>query len=231
MRAAVYATPAPGSDLARLAGLWLGRDAFTGAATRSSDPIRDPVVAEPARYGFHATLRAPFRPNHDGSLDALSGRLAAFCAARPAPVIRTLTLAQLGTFLALVPGEPEPALHRLEAEVLDAFEPFRAPLLADELARRRPEQLSERQRQHLERWGYPFVLDEYRFHMTLTGSLSGPVDAIRHDLEQHFAPVLGRPLAIDGLGLFVEPAPGEAFRVHAFYPLGPVAVPPPAEQP
>ena len=231
MRAAIYATPAPGSDLARLAGLWLGRDAFTGVATRPSDPVHDPVVAEPARYGFHATLRAPFRPNHDGSLDALSGRLADFCGTRPAPVIRNLTLAQLGTFLALVPGEPEPTLHALEAEVLDAFEPFRAPLDGDEIARRRPDRLSERQREHLERWGYPFVLDEYRFHMTLTGSLPGPTDAIHRDLERHFAPVLGRPLAVDGLGLFVEPAPGEAFRVHAFHPFGPAAVPPPAEQP
>ena len=231
MRAAVYATPAPGSELARLAGLWLGRDAFTGAATRASDPVRDPVMAEPARYGFHATLRAPFRPNHDGSLDALSGRLAAFCAARPAPVIHALTLAQLGTFLALVPGEREPALHALEAEVLEAFEPFRAPLHADEIARRRPERLSERQREHLARWGYPFVLDEYRFHMTLTGSMQGPTDAIRSGIERHFAPVLGRPLAVDGLGLFVEPTPGEAFRVHAFHSFGPTAVPPPAEQP
>ena len=231
MRAAVYATPAPGSELARLAGLWLGRDAFTGAATRPSDPVLDPVVAEPARYGFHATLRAPFRPNHDGSLDALSGRLAAFCGTRRAPVIRNLTLARLGTFLALVPGEPEPALQALEAAVLDAFEDFRAPLDPDEIARRRPERLSERQRQHLARWGYPFVLDEYRFHMTLTGSLPGSPDAIHRDLERHFAAVIGRSLAVDGLGLFVEPAPGEAFRVHAFHPFGPAAVPPPAEQP
>ena len=230
MRAAVYATPAPGSELARLAGLWLGRDAFTGAVTRAADPVRDPMVAEAARYGFHATLRAPFRLQDGSSLDALSDRLATFCAARPAPVIRNPTLAQLGTFLALVPGEPEPGLHTLEAEVLDAFEPFRAPLLPDEIARRRPERLSERQREHLARWGYPFVLEEFRFHMTLTGSLPGSTDAIRQDLERHFAAVLRRPLAVDGLGLFVEPAPGEPFRVHAFYPLGPTAVSPLAEQ-
>ena len=229
MRAAVYATPASGSELARLASLWLGRDAFTGAATRPPDPVRDPVVAEPARYGFHATLRAPFRPKI--GLDVLSDRLAAFCDTRAAPVIRSLTLDRLGSFLALVPGEREPALHALEAEVLDAFEPFRAPLNADEVARRRPDRLSERQREHLEHWGYPFVLEEYRFHMTLTGSLPGPSDAIHRELEQHFGSVLGRPLVVDGLGLFVEFAPGEPFRVHAFHPFGPAAVLPSAEQP
>ncbi len=231
MRAAVYATPAPDSELARRAGLWLGRDAFTGTLTRAADPVRDPLVAEAARYGFHATVRAPFRQRDGSGLDALSDRLATFCDERSAPVIRNLTLGRLGDFFALVPGEHEPALHRLEAEVLDAFEPFRAPLSAEETARRRPERLSERQREHLARWGYPFVLDEYRFHMTLTGPVPGPADALRRDLERHFAPVLGRALTVDGLGLFVEAAPGDPFRVHAFHPFGPAAVHRPAEQP
>ncbi len=231
MRAAVYAAPAPGSELARLAGLWLGRDAFTGAKTRPADPVRDPIVAEAARYGFHATMRAPFRLQDGSGLDTLSDRLAAFCDGRPAPVIRKLTLDRLDSFFALVPGEREPALHALEAEVLHAFEPFRASLSAEETARRRPERLSERQREHLARWGYPFVLDEFRFHMTVTGPVPGPADACRRDLERHFAPVLGRPLAVDGLGLFVEPAPGAPFRVHAFHPFGPPAVLLPAEQP
>ena len=95
MRAAVYATPAPGSELARLAGLWLGRDAFTGAKTRPADPVRDPIVAEAARYGFHATMRAPFRLQDGSGLDTLSDRLAAFCDGRPASVIRKLTLDRL----------------------------------------------------------------------------------------------------------------------------------------
>jgi hypothetical protein len=85
MRAAVYATPAPDSALNRLAAEWLGRDAFTGEATRAPDPARDPLVAEAARYGFHATLRAPFRPRPGVDLGAMGARLAALCAARPAP--------------------------------------------------------------------------------------------------------------------------------------------------
>ena len=61
MRVAIYATPPAGAALTRAAALWLGRDAFVGEATRESDAEIDPVVAEPARYGFHATMRAPFR--------------------------------------------------------------------------------------------------------------------------------------------------------------------------
>lgn len=225
MRAAVYAAPAPDSALARLAAAWLGRDAFTGRATRPADPARDPLVAEPARYGFHATLRAPFRPKRDGDLDALGGCLAAFCAGRPAPVIGCLALARLDGFLALVPAEDEPALRALEGDVLDAVEPYRASLTAEEVARRRPERLSERQRAHLHRWGYPFVRDEFRFHMTLTGPVPEGADGVERDIAAHFAILLGRPLPLDGLALFVEPAPGAPFRVRSFHPFGPAPAP------
>ncbi len=225
MRAAVYHAPGPDSALARLAAAWLGRDAFTGRAARPADPARDPLVAEPARYGFHATLRAPFRLKRDGDLDAVAERLGAFCTGRPPPVIGRLTLARLDDFFALVPAGDEPALRALEGDVLDAFEPYRAPLTAEEVARRRPERLSERQRAHLHRWGYPFVRDEFRFHMTLTGRVAEGADAVQRDIAGHFAAVLDRPLALDGLALFVEPAPGAPFRVHAFHPFGPAPAP------
>lgn len=222
MRAAVYATPAPDSSLARLAADWLGRDAFSGCATRPTDPVRDPIVAAPARYGFHATLRAPFRPKPGVALGVLTDRLAALCEGRDAPVIRVVTLARLGAFFALVPGDPEPTLHALEGEVLDAFEPFRSPLTAREVARREPARLTARQRDHLAAWGYPFVRDDFRFHMTVTGPISRPADDMRRDLGNHFATALGRPLVLDGLGLFVEPEPGAPFRVHHFHSFRPL---------
>ncbi len=231
MRVAVYATPAPGSALHELAVRWLGRDAFSDRPTRPADPARDPLVAEPARYGFHATLRAPFRPRAEADLGRLTDRLGALCAGRPAPVIGRLVLQRIGAFFALVPADREAALHRLEGDVLDAFEPFRAPSTPEEIARRRPEQLSEAQRRHLETWGYPFVRDAFRFHMTLTGPVPDPDGAIAADLEARFAPVLDRPLPLDGLGLFVEATPGAPFRVHAFHPFGPPEAPQPAGTP
>jgi len=218
MRAAVYAPPAPESTLNRLAADWLGRDAFSGWPTRPADPLRDPVVADAARYGFHATLRAPFRLKNGVDLDTLVDRLGALCAGRAPPVIGRLILGRLGDFFALVPAEPEPDLHQIEDGVLQAFEPYRAPLTEEEIARRRPERLSQRQRDYLARWGYPFVREECRFHMTLTGPVPGAAEDWRTDIEARFAPVLGRPLPIDALGLFVEPAPGAPFRVHSFHP-------------
>lgn len=221
MRAAIYYTPGSATDLARLAATWLGRDAFTGEVARAADPWRDARVAEPARYGFHATLKAPFRLAAGTTLDGLSEALAAFCAARAGLMIRRLVIGRLGGFLALVPAAPEPALGALEAEVVRAFEPFRAPLTAEEVALRHPTRLTARQRAYLERWGYPFVLDEFRFHMTLTGSLADEdAPAAERALADHFGAVLDRPLLLEGVGLFVEGEAGVPFRVHAFHLFG-----------
>ncbi|WP_062207460.1 DUF1045 domain-containing protein [Aureimonas sp. AU12] len=220
MRFAVYHAPLPGSTLAERAALWLGRDAFADRATRLGDPRLDPLVAEPARYGFHATLKAPFRLAEGRSADELDANLAAFCRARAAPRIERLVLSRLGRFFALTPDGPAPAIVRLEAEVLEAFEPFRAPASEAEVARRRPDRLSERQRALLETWGYPHVLDEFRFHMTLTGPVDDPDGALAREIAGHFAGLLDRPYDLEGLALFVEPEPGAPFRVHRHHSFG-----------
>ena len=49
--------------------------------------------------------------------------------------------------------------------------PFARPPGAAELERRRKAGLSAAQEKMLLRWGYPYVLDEFRFHLTLTGRL------------------------------------------------------------
>ncbi len=225
MRVAVYYTPAPDSALARLGADWLGRDAFTGRATRAADSAFDRILADAPRYGLHATLRAPFRLRDSHGLDALGTRLAAFCAGRPRPVIARLTVGHFGRYIALVPEGPEPGVAALEADVLEACEPFRAPLTEGEVARRRPEHLTARQRALLDRWGYPHVLDEFRFHVTLAGPMPDDAPDLGAAVDGHFASVLGRPLPLDGLGLFVEPEPGAPFRVHGFHPFQPAGTP------
>ncbi|MBC8129393.1 MAG: DUF1045 domain-containing protein [Rhizobiaceae bacterium] len=221
MRAAVYFTPPPTSHLVRAAAEWLGRDAFTGDATRPPDPGIDPLVAEPARYGFHATIRAPFRIAEGEDLGSVDERLARLCASLKPVRIPAIVLAGLGPFFALVPEAPGAGLSDLEAAALEAFEPYRAPLTEAEIARRRPEGLTERQRRNLDRWGYPHVLDDFRFHMTLTG----PVEAlkspeVKRELARRFAAFDGAPLVVDALALFVEAEPGAAFRVHSLHPFG-----------
>lgn len=221
MRAAIYFTPPADAPLTRAAAEWLGRCPFGDESVLESGAGADPLVEAAARYGFHATLKAPFRLAEGTDLAELGASLENFCATRRAVTIPRLMIGELGAFFAFVPEAAPPGLAELERAVVTNFEPFRAPLSSAELARRGPERLGERQRHNLERWGYPHVLDDFRFHMTLTG----PVEPerrqfVRKRLERHFQAFDRRPLTIDRLAVFIEPEPGAAFRVHSIHSFG-----------
>lgn len=226
MRYAIYFTPAQDDPLTVAAARWLGRDAFSGGlvtqgeeAPLSGETMRE-ATEEPRRYGFHATLKAPFELKAGNSLAALEEAMALFAAETPAFTLPRLVLGRLGPFFALVPGDPCVMLQGFAGECVCRFEPFRAPLSEADLARRNPEKLPPRQREYLECWGYPYVFDEFRFHMTLTGSLEPALaEALEPILKARFAAFIDKPLCIDGLALFVEPERGQPFTVHQWLPL------------
>jgi putative phosphonate metabolism protein len=217
-RFAVYYAPRPGA-FALCANAWLGWDPTTGQTLGQPDVpgIPDPaaITADPRRYGFHGTIRAPFRLAKGVTPDTAAATVAAL-AARLAPVTCDgLRLENLHGFLALTPEGCEAALLDLGASVVEGTEPLRAPLTEEDIARRCPETLSSRQRDLLHRWGYPFVLEEFRFHLTLTDRLSDPAPVIAA-LSAHFAPVLPRPFVIEDLCLFGEDAAGRFHLLHRY---------------
>ncbi len=221
MRVAVFFTPPPAHPLTAAAARWLMRDAFTGRrfapepAPGVDGAALQALTAEPRRYGFHATMKAPFRLAAGKELADAEALLAGFCAQATPAGLPPLRLALLGPFFALVPSAPATAANALAARVVAAFEPLRAPLDEAELARRRRAGLTPAQEAHLAAWGYPYVLDEFRFHMTLTGPVAGgDRETVARLLEERLAP-LPAELAIDSLSLFVEDEPGAEFRVHA----------------
>jgi putative phosphonate metabolism protein len=227
MRYAIYFTPQRDEPLARLAAEWLGRDAF-GGEVRERSGIGQLSGAEiafhtasPRRYGFHATLKAPFRLAEGQSEAALLAAMDAFCEAREPVVVPRIVLARMDGFFALLPEHPHAGLDMLAADVVTGFEPFRAPLTPAEIARRNPEALSPVQLRNLHGWGYPYIFDQFRFHMTLTGRI-GEEEAPRvaRAIEEWFGPLLDEPLCVDTLGLFVEPEPGAPFVVHSIRTLG-----------
>lgn len=219
VRYAIYFTPAENDDLTRKASQWLGRNAFTGALYDLSD-AQAGMVGEPQRYGFHATLKAPFELATGRTEEELISALEVFAASRPHFDLPDVTVGNLGPFFALVPSQPHQPLQDFAADVVSYFEPFRAPLSESDIARRRPQHLSASQRQNLMQWGYPHVMDDFRFHMTLTGPIDeanrGTVGAT---LATEFSKFTNRPLHISGLGLFVEQARGEPFTVQRWVPL------------
>ncbi len=227
MRYAIYYSPPEQSELAKKAAAWLGRDAFTGekSAPVASGPLSAGEVAyhtaSARRYGFHATLKAPFRLAPGESEQGLAAAIDAFAAAATPPVIARLALKQIDGFFALVPGERSGDLEAFAAEIVQHFDRFRAPMTDADLARRNPDALSPRELNHLQRWGYPYVLDCFRFHMTLTGRVAGSdVPRVRDAIEAHFGDVIGAPLAVDTLAVFVEPDSGGPFIVWSSHPVG-----------
>ncbi len=226
MRYAIYFTPPSNDALLKVAANWLGRNAFSG------EPVKIPALRsletdeifrlteEPRRYGFHATIKAPFRLAEGHSENDLLSALMHFASSAAPVVIPRLKLHVIGPFFALVPDEPVAELNQLANDVVVAFDRFRAPLSEAEVARRRPERLSEPQRHNLERWGYPYVFEEFRFHMTLTGPVEEKDRSrVERTLEEFFTPLLDDSVGVANLALFVEPERGAPFEIHSLHPL------------
>ena len=102
------------------------------------------------------------------------------------------------------------------------FDEFRRPADEAELARRRAADLTQRQEDLLLRWGYPYVLEQGRFHLTLTGRVQDPRErgVIQGELRRRFMAFIDRPLAVRDLCVFRQPAPGRPFTVLARFRLG-----------
>lgn len=221
-RYAIYYAPAPG-PFARAAGAWLGRDP-DGDAGRAQPrvPGLAEATAEPRRYGFHGTLKAPFRLAEGATPEVLADATRTLAARLEPVVMPGLQLADLHGFLALVPEGDTAALAALAAEVVAGLDHLRAPPTAAETARRRPDRLSPRQRVLLDLWGYPFVMEEFVFHLTLSGPLPDPA-GLMPAARAHFAPHLPRPFAVDALCIFAESAATGRFRLHHRVPLSSTA--------
>jgi putative phosphonate metabolism protein len=227
-RYALYYAPAADSPLWRFGCATLGYDAFAGgdvpfAVPPGCDAEAWPqLTAEPRHYGFHATLKAPFElanGRSEGQLRAFTHQIAAGLSAVP---LAGLTVTALGRFVALTPAQPSPALQKLAFDMVQAFEPFRASLNAADLERRLSTPLTPAQRAYLEAYGYPYVGDAFRFHMTLTGSL--PHDAVANIASAlaaaYAAAVPLAPVAIDRLALFRQDKRESRFHLLDSFTLG-----------
>jgi putative phosphonate metabolism protein len=208
-RYAIYYVPARESVLDRFGAQLLGYDAWTGQTLPFPDfatPIAidwQELTQDPRKYGFHATLKAPM-PLASGSTEAeLLAACSAFAAKPRAIPVITPVVDAISGFIAVVPSARSSELEQLATDCVVELDRFRAPLTPKDRARRNPSNLTPRQCDLLDLWGYPYVMEEFRFHMTLTGRLDAarraPVLAM---LQRRFSDLGVTQLAIDRIALF-----------------------------
>jgi 2'-5' RNA ligase len=220
MRYAVYCTPKTGHPLLTSIEPWFGRSAFGRQVATQPGPFSSEehtaLTASRARYGFHATFKAPFHLAAGYDADKLPLVLKGLATRLPTIHVGKLRVARFGDYLALTPINQPQALTDLAQSVVEAFEPARAPLSDHDLARRDKPDLSERERELLLRWGYAASEENFKFHMTLAGPVGTDLlNRAKAYLSELLAPVLAEPFLLDTLALFVEPDPPGPFNIIA----------------
>jgi putative phosphonate metabolism protein len=220
-RYAIYYAPRAGG-FADAAASWLGWDPVSGAEVAHPDLATDlpSLTAEPRKYGFHGTIKPPFRLAEGVDAAAVDAAVGALARELKPVQMPGLELVSLEGFLALVPAGDVLGLTDIAAQVVERLDPLRAPLTDAEIARRRPERLTPRQRELLDQFGYPYVMEEFRFHLTLSGRLTDDQMTMLRPLAlAHFDGLQPEPFVLEDLCLFGEAADGR-FHILNRYPLG-----------
>lgn len=228
-RYALYFAPRRSSGWWRFGARWLGRAAASGEPVEQTgvpgvtlEEFRA-LTAAPRVYGFHATLKAPFALRDGATRAALIEALAGFCSERASFPLPPLEVERLDDFLALVPLGRESRVNDLAADCVREFDAFRAPVSPAERERYGRRGLSPRQDRYLAQWGYPYVLTEFRFHLTLTGSLDATpphhVAALIAAARPALAELNAAPLRVDAVSLFEQADPASPFLLRRRFPL------------
>lgn len=230
-RYAIYFVPEADSALNSFGSAILGYDCNSGVAVPLPEEFQDDALAwrrtteEPRRYGFHATLKAPFRLSSSCTETQLESALQSFAGlGHSVPTIVPVVM-MVDNFAAVTSRRREPAIDALAAKCTTIFDAFRAPMSPRERARRVTMGLDPRQIQHLDLWGYPHVFTDFRFHMTLTGPIERKrrkpiLAALRRCFRRMQADA---PVAIDRLTLVKQDSAQAAFRVVRHVPLRPMS--------
>ncbi|KZZ30623.1 phosphonate metabolism protein [Sulfitobacter sp. HI0082] len=215
-RYAIYFTPQ--GSLAEAGAAWLGWDVARGCV------VAHPAVAgldvatlteTPRKYGLHATLKPPFGLAEGTTADGLLAEFEALCTRLSPVTLDGLALTPLGRFLALTPEGGTAALNAMAAEVVRGLDTFRAPPAEADLARRRQANLTPAQEANLSQWGYPYVMEAFRFHVTLTGKLpKSDLPQVTAALAPYIAPHLPQPFVLSSLTLVGQAEDGMFHEVH-----------------
>jgi len=225
-RYAIYYAPEARDALGAFGNHWLGYDPETGTELKrpeldgGTDGELAVLTKSPSRYGFHGTIKPPFALHPDFNISDLDLALQAF-AGQLAPIeMGPLVLKQIGRFLCLCPTAPYEGLNDLAARTVQELDCFRGAQSEAQMAKRRARGLTERQESYLQQYGYPYVMEEFCFHLTLTDNLDKEeLVRLQNVLRQLTNPYTKRSFQIRELCLFADPGEGRPFRLLRRYTL------------
>lgn len=218
-RYAIYFTPPPGTPWWNFGAHWLGRDECNNQALVQPTLAEMPapqllqLTAYPRRYGFHATLKAPFTLREGVTEAELLARMRTLAQQLKPLALGPMVATRLDNFTAVVPQSPPAALGTLAASCVTTLDDLRAPLSQQDLSRRLAQKLDAREQELLMQYGYPHVMERYQLHFTLTGPIAEPLaEVVVRAVEGSLARLnQEHPLVLDRLCLFVESEPGANF--------------------
>jgi len=217
-RYAIFYTPS--GDLAAFGAAWLGWDSAKGCRLSHCDVAGVDVAkitATPRKYGLHATLKAPFRLADGASLDQVNRVAEAFAKGQAAFDIGALELRDDRGFVALRPQAASARLQNFACAIVKDFDHLRAPLTEADIARRRKAMLNARQDQQMLDWGYPFIFEDFHFHLTLSGSLPKDVaTTVMTKLAPQVMPHVPNPFTIDAITVMGQDADGMFHQIHRY---------------
>lgn len=207
----------PVGPLADFGASWLGWDVLHGREAPQPDvPGLDDVTMTPRKYGFHATLKPPFRLAEGQDVQSLESAVSDLAVELAPAICNELELTTLGGFLALTPQDDKQAVGRVAGACVRELDRFRAPVSEAESARRRKVGLSPRQEALLAQWGYPYVMEEFRFHMTLTARLPQADITVWSAAVRRYLPDLCGLFALDQIALCGEREDGRFEVIHRY---------------
>ena len=232
-RYALYFTPEPSSAWAHVWSRWLGRSIDSGLSCQQP-PIKNlepalfhALTGAPRRYGLHATLKAPFSLAPDRSAADLEHAIREYCVRQRALLVPSLQVKRIDRFLALAPSIAHSPIHRIAADCVQLFDSFRAPAGDQETARRKHADLDNDEAILLARWGYPYVLHRFRFHLTLTGPLdtlnAQQLTNVIQAAQMTLASISEQPLVLDALSILTQTTPHDDFELVARIPFATVS--------
>lgn len=179
-------------------------------------PIEE-LTHTPRKYGLHATIKPPFRLAVGTSLEDLAKSIRQLCEDRTRVQFDGLSVTKLGGFLALTPQGDTAGVNALAADTVATLDAFRAPMSQAELDKRKRPNMPPQLLNNLERWGYPHVMEAFKFHMTLTGKMP------RKQAEQALSvlrpiidPMLPKPFSITSMSLMGENQTGMFHEIQRF---------------